>query len=601
MTPAELWQRYQQYLCTCPSIGLSLDISRMHFPDSIFDDLADRMNAAFEAMDAIERGERANRDENHMVGHYWLRAPERAPDESTGNQIRQVAVDIKNFAAGVHSGSIAPPMGTQQSAGSNGDCDGFYVALVLGIGGSSLGPRLLCDALSTADDPMMIRFIDNTDPDGIDRTLSEIGDLLPQTLTVVMSKSGTTRETYNAMREVEAAYQRAGLPFARHAVAVTQQDSALHKLAVEQKWLEAFPLWDWVGGRTSITSAVGLLPAALQGADIDEFLAGARACDEVTRSHEVLKNPAALLAMMWYYAGNGRGERDMVVLPYRDRLALLGLYLQQLVMESIGKERDRAGRIVHQGLTVYGNKGTSDQHSFIQQLVDGLDNFFVTFIEVMAGSAEKQQDARSTACVAREHKASLSSVGERKDSLCWAEGVTSGDYLHAFRHGTREALSFRGRQSITITLDRLTARSLGALVALFERTVGLYAEIINVNAYNQPGVEAGKKAADNLIALQGKVAAFLRGASAVQSSKPKSSSAQVVGDEGGRGSRRAEGEDGISGFTAAEVADGIGVPDQVEAVYHVLCHLAATRGLVKQESNTMTSETRFGQLPNLPN
>ncbi len=145
-------------------------------------------------------------------------------------------------------------------------------------------------------------------------------------------------------------------------------------------------MWDWVGGRTSQTSAVGLLPAALQGLDIDGLLAGAREMDVATRSRELAKNPAALLALAWHHAGSGKGAKDMVVLPYKDRLELFSRYLQQLVMESLGKEKDLDGR-VQQGLAVYGNKGSTDQHAYVQQLRDGVANHFVLFIEVLKDRA----------------------------------------------------------------------------------------------------------------------------------------------------------------------------------------------------------------------
>jgi glucose-6-phosphate isomerase len=141
----------------------------------------------------------------------------------------------------------------------------------------------------------------------------------------------------------------------------------------------------------------------LQGLDIDALLAGAKACDEVTRSTQTSRNPAALLAAMWFHAGGGRGAKDMVVLPYKDRLELFSKYLQQLIMESLGKELDRNGKVVNQGLAVYGNKGSTDQHAYVQQLRDGLNNFFVTFIEVL-----RDRDGAS---------------------LAVEPGVTSGDYL----------------------------------------------------------------------------------------------------------------------------------------------------------------------------
>ncbi|GAG48512.1 unnamed protein product, partial [marine sediment metagenome] len=202
------------------------------------------------------------------------------------------------------------------------------------------------------------------------------------TLVVVVSKSGDAVETRNAMLEAQHRYEQAGLNFAAHAVVVTRTCSALHRRCSEEAWLGGFRIWDWVGGRTSVTSAVGLLPAALQGLDVEAILAGARDTDVITRNRDAMRNPAALLALMWYHATEGRGTRDMVVIPYKDRLALFPKYLQQLVMESLGKEHDLDGRTVHQGLTVYGNKGSTDQHAYVQQLREGLDNFFVTFLAV---------------------------------------------------------------------------------------------------------------------------------------------------------------------------------------------------------------------------
>jgi glucose-6-phosphate isomerase len=241
---------------------------------------------------------------------------------------------------------------------------------------------------------------------------------------------------------------------------------------------------DWVGGRTSIMSAVGLVPMALQGFDIDQFLAGAAAMDERTRAANVPANAAMLLALMWHYAGNGRGEKDMVILPYKDRLALFSKYLQQLVMESLGKARDLDGRVVHQGIAVYGNKGSTDQHAYVQQLRDGVLNFFLTFIEVRKDRPR----------------------GERFEV---EPGVTSGDYLQGFLRGTRSALYESGRESITVTIPEVNAFTVGALIALYERAVGFYGSLVNINAYHQPGVEAGKKAATQLLQLQTQVRAQL--------------------------------------------------------------------------------------------
>jgi glucose-6-phosphate isomerase len=275
-------------------------------------------------------------------------------------------------------------------------------------------------------------------------------------------------------------------------------------------------MWDWVGGRTSELSAVGLLPAALQGIDIDGLINGAMACDMITRKANVKQNPSAQIALAWFHAGNGKGTKDMVVLPYKDRLELFSKYLQQLIMESLGKEKDLVGNVVNQGLSVFGNKGATDQHSYIQQLRDGISNFFAVFIQVL-----KDRDGHS---------------------MLVESDVTSGDYLNGFFLGTRRALFENGRESMGIIVQEVNEFSVGALIALFERSVGFYATMVGINAYHQPGVEAGKKAAEEIIHLQRSVIKFLGG------------------------NRNAD-------FSSEEIAKQIGSPDEVESVFKICEHL----------------------------
>ncbi len=148
-------------------------------------------------------------------------------------------------------------------------------------------------------------------------------------------------------------------------------------------------------------------------------------------------------------------------------------------MESLGKRLDLDGKEVFQGIAVYGNKGSTDQHAYIQQLRDGVHNFFATFIEVRQGRAG--------------------------DSLEVEPGVTSADYLQGFLRGTRRALYESGRRSITISVEAVNERTVGALIALFERAVSFYASLVNINPYHQPGVEAGKKAAETFLELLAQV------------------------------------------------------------------------------------------------
>ncbi|HSY54314.1 MAG TPA: glucose-6-phosphate isomerase, partial [Opitutaceae bacterium] len=459
---------------------------------------------------ALEQGVIANPDEKRMVGHYWLRAPQLAPTKEISSEISSTLVAIKDFAAKIHTGAIAGPNGP------------FTDLLVIGIGGSALGPQFVSHALGQpARDKLAVHFFDNTDPDGIDYVLAQLGNRLADTLVVVISKSGGTAETRNGQLEAAAAFKAAGLAYPKHYVAVTGAGSKLDQTAIKEGWLARFPMWDWVGGRTSELCAVGLLPAALQGLDIQAMLDGAAAMDVVTRKPVIAENPAALLALMWFFATGGHGKKDMVVLPYKDRLLLFSRYLQQLVMESLGKELDLQGRVVNQGIAVYGNKGSTDQHAYVQQLREGVNNFFITFIEVL-----RDRD------------------GARFEV---EPGITSGDYLQGFYLGTRDALSEKDRHSVTLTLADVSPRSLGMLIALYERVVGLYASLIGINAYHQPGVEAGKKAAGGVIALKLKLMAALRASPG-------------------------------TAFTVDALAAKLGPPDQAEHVFKLLEHLAANPG-----------------------
>ncbi len=438
-----------------PVTGLVLDLS--DGPD-ITDMLASpAMTAALDAMAALEGGAIANADEDRMVGHYWLRAPELAPDQALGQAITRVHNQLEALDPGPHTD-----------------------LLVVGIGGSALGPQLVADALAGPGDRLRLHWLDNTDPEGFHRVLAGLDPA--STLVLVISKSGGTVETKNGMLAAQARWAQAGEPWGPHAIAITGQDSALDRLAVAEGWWARLPLWDWVGGRTSVTGPVGLAPMALAGWDWQGFLAGSAAMDAATRG-PASTNPAAWLAAAWHVAGNGRGDRSLVALPYRDRLQLLSRYLQQLVMESIGKRLDRQERVVHQGLTVYGNKGSTDQHAFVQQVRDGRDDVFVHFLETTDPGAPP-------------------TLG--------ADGFGASDHLLGFLLGTRAALRDAGRPSLTLRVETVDALNLGALIALFERAVGLYAELIDINAYHQPGVEAGKVAAKATLSALERVASALQ-------------------------------------------------------------------------------------------
>ena len=224
----EWWERFQKYYAEFPEIGLAVDLSRMNVDDAFFAAMEPRMQKAFDDMAALESGAIANPDENRMVGHYWLRNPSLAPTSEIRREIEEAVLRIKDFAAKVHAGEIR---------GSGGP---FKNYLLIGIGGSALGPQFVAHALGNPKiDKLKPFFFDNTDPDGMDRVLATIGADLNRTLCIVISKSGGTKETRNGMLVAEDAFKRAGLDFGQHAVAITTLGSELDKRAASNNGFPA--------------------------------------------------------------------------------------------------------------------------------------------------------------------------------------------------------------------------------------------------------------------------------------------------------------------------------------------------------------------------
>jgi len=460
------WKKFSKYLWFNDELNIWIDISKINFVEEDFEAINQKFVNVFKALDQIENGSIANIDEDRQVGHYWLRNSAIAPNPIIKNKIDNEISSIKEFGKEILGGKILNKIDQK-----------YTDVLWIGIGGSGLGPLLIVDSLKKSSVGLNFSFVDNIDPFLIKEKLIEIDDRLSSTLFVIVSKSGGTPEPRIAMDIIRKNVEEKGINWSSQAIAITMSGSKLYQKASQEDWLRIFDLPDWVGGRTSITSSVGLLPLVFINENIDNFLRGASKMDEISRLKEIKKNPAALLAASWYFSGEGLGKRDMVVLPYRDRLQVFSKYLQQLVMESLGKKQDRKGNVVHQGISVFGNKGSTDQHAYVQQLRDGLDNFFCTFIESL----------------------------DIPDDLNYFDLEDPKTYLSGFLQGTRSALSNEGRQSVTITISEFNTFTLGAIIALFERAVSFYAELVDINAYDQPGVEAGKKAAADIIFIQQRI------------------------------------------------------------------------------------------------
>lgn len=498
MDRQEWIDRNRKYSVIDSASGFALNLAGMKFTPAQLDALKPKFAAAHQEMVKLEAGAVKNPDEKRQVTHFTDRAA--YPSDP-------VFAEVEAFAAALRSGELKGGTGKK-----------FEQLVVNGIGGSALGPQLMQFALNgpywnelteaKRQGWLRIYFVDNTDPAGVKDALAALD--LEKTLVLSVSKSGGTQETKNNTIAFAHAFAAAKLSFVRHAAAITMAGSELDRQARSEGWLKVIPMAESIGGRTSETSVVGHLPAALAGVDFRSFIAGACHMDQLTRVPEILANPAYALAATWHIAGNGKGDRNMVIVPYSDRLVLLSRYMQQLVMESLGKEKDLDGKTVHQGLNVFGNKGGTDAHAFIQQLNDGRDDFFVTFIESL-------QDAME---------------------IPIPGGVTMGDYLHGFETGLSNALLARGRQVIQIQIAKVDAFNLGMLIALYERAVAVYAELVHINAFNQPGVQAYKLASKGVIELTlavqaavGKLAGW-KGSAADFAAKAGLDASQLVEIEG---------------------------------------------------------------------
>ena len=461
-----IWlDRCHKYTFIDGESGFQVNFAGMNFADSDIEKMAERFPAVHAEMQKIELGEIKNPDEHRKVTHFTDRSV------YSGSPVYS---EVEEFAEGIRRGKITGSTGKQ-----------FESAIINGIGGSALGPQLLQMAVNgpywnefsreKRGGNLKIYFLDNTDTAGLADALAVCD--LETTLVVSVSKSGGTQETQNNLTVCQAEYAARGLDFSKHAAAVTMRESKLDGMARSAGWLRVFEMAESIGGRTSETSIVGHLPAALAGIDFEALLRGACHMDNLTRNAYLSHNPAYMLAAVWYLAGQGKGDRNMVIVPYSDRLILLSRYLQQLVMESLGKEKDLDGKVVHQGLNVFGNKGGTDAHAFIQQLNDGRDDFFVTFIEVL-------EDVLAAPI---------------------SGGVAMGDYLHGFMTGLSNALRSKKRQVIEMKLVSVSPFNIGMLIALYERAVAAYAELIHINAFHQPGVQAYKLASKGIIQLLGKL------------------------------------------------------------------------------------------------
>jgi len=415
--------------------------------------------------------------EDRAVDHYNLRLHDELVKGKSLQHSLKLWEEIKTYVEQILDGKIV-----------NEDGNRYEDVIFNGIGGSYLGPLMLVIAyhgdnynIKKGSDklPLNLHFFSNTDPDSF-HVLSQKLDL-KKAIMVNISKSGGTQETKGNMDTFNNLLSMQGLSMGPHNIAVTTPGSGFDKFAQQNKFMNIFYMFNETGGRTSIVSAVGMVPAAFARIPFEQFLQGQSYMDELTRKDNILENPALLTAIGIDILTKRQGRKNMIVLGYSDFLKEFAHYLQQLYMESLGKEYDENGIPNPEGQTVFGGVGTGEQHAFMQQVQKGIPDCFVRFVHFLK----------------RKHDYELSDAG------------SMGRQLLAFVKGTEDALLQNGRPFMTSTFDQCDMFNIGMMVALEERIVTFIGAFRNINAYDQPGVQDGKKAASAMNAVSLKIENFV--------------------------------------------------------------------------------------------
>ena len=445
--------------------------------------------------DAMFAGEHINTTENRAVMHVALRGQRSRRYIVDGTDVmpdvKRVLEHMQRFSHQVRDGVWKGYTGSAITDIVN-----------IGIGGSDLGPLMVCEALRTyIPQGLNVHFVSNVDGAALDRVLSSVD--AETTLFVVASKTFTTQETLTNATSARSWFLESGgthVDVAKHFVAVSTNAAAVAKFGIDTA--NMFEFWDWVGGRYSLWSAIGLSIAIAIGMDaFEELLAGANEMDEHFATAPLEKNMPALLALVGVWNVNFCGATSQCVAPYSQDLHRLPAYLQQLEMESNGKSVGRDGTPLTFAScpVIWGEPGTNGQHAFFQLLHQGMSVIPVDFIAALHADSEHELDASH-------HRLLLANCFAQSEALMG--GKTAGQVraeLIAQRVSASETAAlmphkvFAGnRPSNSILLPELTPKSLGALIALYEHKVFVQGVIWNVNSFDQWGVELGKQLAKTI-------------------------------------------------------------------------------------------------------
>ena len=473
-------QRHERY--QCQSNGLVVDFSKHLINDHVWQSLIELASAHAlpDAFTALVAGHCVNRSEGRPALHTLLRgtAVEQHPENAAA--VHDALARMETLVTRLHKGEDT---GWTEQA--------FTDVVNIGIGGSDLGPRFICDALKTPEAPLRAHFVANVDPEDLDRTLASLDPA--RTLFVVCSKSFTTEETLSNARRARAWLQAAGAPpndLGQHFLAVTTQVTHAQQWGIPEA--RCLPIWDWVGGRYSLWSAMGLtIPLALGWSAFEALLRGARALDQHTLESPPADNVPIMMALLEFWQTRYLSTNTHAVLPYAQRLQHLTEFLQQLTMESNGKRVSTTGEPLSSDSApvLWGSVGTNGQHSYYQLLHQGTRSFSADIIFPLI-SGEGDLPARRSLAAHALAQSRAFMVGRSPDEAKEI-GASRG-----FNEGECRQLEIPGNHSHSLILmDAVTPECLGGLIAAYEHKTYFLAVLLGINAFDQWGVELGKEIA----------------------------------------------------------------------------------------------------------
>lgn len=436
-------------------------------------------------------GERINQTEDRAVLHTALRSPENAVVLVDGKNVMPevftVKHQIKKFSEAIISGE------KKGYTGKN-----FTDVVNIGIGGSDLGPAMVVEALQFYKNHLNVHFVSNVDGDHVNEVIKKLNP--ETTLFVIVSKTFTTQETLSNSETIRSWFLQSATQndVSKHFVAVSTNIQKVTEFGIDAE--NIFPMWDWVGGRFSLWSAVGLSISLAVGYDnFDELLSGANEMDTHFKTADFNENAPVVLALLSVWYNNFFGAESEALIPYTQYLQKLAPYLQQGIMESNGKSVGRDGKTVNYqtGTIIWGEPGTNSQHAFFQLIHQGtklIPTDFIGFVQPLYGNEDHHNKLMSNFFAQTEALLNGKTEAQVKEEF-EKQGVSKerADYLLPFK-------VFSGNKPTnTILIQKLTPRTLGALVALYEHKIFVQGIIWNIFSYDQWGVELGKQLANSIL------------------------------------------------------------------------------------------------------